>query len=62
MRKVLYCIPGLGADERLFSKIRSNEFDVEVLNWIEPYENESLQSYAARLLNRYVKQNNPLLF
>ena len=60
MSKVLYCIPGLGADERLFSKIKSNEFQVEVLNWIEPGKDETLNDYAKRFANYYLNLSEPI--
>ena len=45
---IIYCVSGLGADERLFEKL---ELDAEIihLRWIEPQQNESLRSYALRL-------------
>jgi pimeloyl-ACP methyl ester carboxylesterase len=45
----LYFIPGLGADARLYTKQKQAGFTFRVLEWIKPYENESLQEYSARL-------------
>ncbi|MDQ0965531.1 pimeloyl-ACP methyl ester carboxylesterase [Flavobacterium sp. W4I14] len=45
-----YFISGLGADKRIFSKLRLNEkIKMTHIDWIGPNENESLASYAERL-------------
>lgn len=43
----LYCIPGLGADYRVFEQITCAE--KIVLDWVEPKKRESLDDYALRL-------------
>jgi pimeloyl-ACP methyl ester carboxylesterase len=45
----LYFIPGLGADERLFSRLKFPGYKKKFIKWIVPKENESLQHYAKRL-------------
>jgi len=46
----VYCISGIGADHRLFSKIILPEgFEMEALRWIRPERRESIMSYATRL-------------
>ncbi|MDQ0638796.1 pimeloyl-ACP methyl ester carboxylesterase [Pedobacter sp. W3I1] len=45
-----YFISGLGADKRIFSKLKLNEkINIIHINWITPNKNESLASYAERL-------------
>ncbi|WP_029280625.1 alpha/beta fold hydrolase [Pedobacter borealis] len=45
-----YFISGLGADKRIFSKLKLNEnIKMIHINWISPNKNESLASYAERL-------------
>lgn len=44
----LYAISGLGVDSRVFKELEL-ECELIPLEWIEPYENESLQSYSMRL-------------
>ncbi|PQB05760.1 alpha/beta hydrolase [Aureitalea marina] len=53
----IYCISGLGADERVFEKLK---LDAEMihLNWIEPNKNEDLKSYALRLSEK-IDQSQP---
>jgi pimeloyl-ACP methyl ester carboxylesterase len=45
----LYFIPGLGADERLFSKLKLPGYKKKFIKWLVPKENESLPHYAKRL-------------
>ncbi|MBO9672041.1 MAG: alpha/beta hydrolase [Sphingobacteriaceae bacterium] len=45
-----YFISGLGADKRLFSKLKLDEkINIIHIDWINPVENESLAAYAERL-------------
>ena len=45
-----YCIPGLGADERVFQNLDLP--NKSVIKWITPNPNESLTSYCNRLLTQ----------
>lgn len=52
MGNVVYCIPGLGNDERVFSYLNI-EATVKYINFIEPKSvDESVQSYCLRLLEQ----------
>ena len=44
----LYLIPGLGFDDRVFSKLNLTAYNPTYLNWIDPLKNESLQQYTRR--------------
>ncbi|MBB6238860.1 pimeloyl-ACP methyl ester carboxylesterase [Pedobacter sp. AK013] len=45
-----YFISGLGADRRIFSKLKLNEkINIIHVDWLSPNKNESLASYAQRL-------------
>ena len=44
----LYLIPGLGADERVFTRLKLNT-ETQVIRWTEPHRNEPLLDYAKRL-------------
>ena len=44
----LYLIPGLGFDDRVFSKLDLSSYNPTDLNWIDPLQNESLQQYTRR--------------
>ena len=48
--KNIYCISGLGADERAFERLDIKGCSLQFLNWISPTKGESLSSYAGRML------------
>ena len=55
----VYFISGLGADKRIFSKIKLDEqFEIIHLDWIEYLKEDDLNSYAARL-SREIDCANP---
>ncbi len=46
----IYCIPGLGANEKVFERIVfPNNYEKVCLGWIEPGKKESLKDYSIRL-------------
>ncbi|EHQ29558.1 alpha/beta fold hydrolase [Mucilaginibacter paludis] len=49
----LFLISGLGADERLFSKLDLSGFDVVAIPWIKPGPHDTLATYAARLIREF---------
>ena len=58
--KNIYCISGLGADERAFEKLTINGCSLYPLKWVDPLINETLSSYAARM-SVQIKDENPVL-
>lgn len=58
--KTIYCISGLGADERAFSKLKVDGFELKVIQWLTPVKEESLQHYAERMRSSIVEEN-PIL-
>lgn len=50
---VLYLLPGLGLDERIFSKLELPGYDCHYLNWFDPLSpRESIESYAQRMAKK----------
>ncbi|WP_353717332.1 hypothetical protein [Dyadobacter sp. 676] len=46
----VYFISGLGADERVFTKLKLDpRLNVKYIKWVRPLKKETLQHYAARL-------------
>lgn len=45
----IYFIPGLGADERLFSRLKLEGYDKKCIHWEVPGPKETLPEYARRL-------------
>jgi hypothetical protein len=47
---ILYCISGLGADERMFENLSlPSSIQMHHLPWLEPLENENFKNYCRRL-------------
>ncbi|HEX5025829.1 MAG TPA: alpha/beta hydrolase [Agriterribacter sp.] len=61
MVKTVYCICGLGSDERIFSKLRWKDADVHYLHWLMPLEKESLTDYALRMSEKVTEKESTLI-
>ena len=48
MKRKIYCIPGFGTDERIFSNLSVNG-ELKTLHWFTPFQKESIQQYAQRM-------------
>ncbi len=60
MRKDIYLISGLGADQRVFDFLDLSVFNVYHIQWIDPLPNEPIESYSSRLMSQ-IKSKSPLL-
>lgn len=45
----IYLISGLGADARVFQRLDFENHEIRYIEWLEPNQDESLQTYASRL-------------
>ena len=59
--KTVYCICGLGSDERIFSRLNWGAANVRYLPWLPPHPGELLTAYAARMSNRITEKDAVLL-
>ncbi|MCO5237571.1 MAG: alpha/beta hydrolase [Chitinophagaceae bacterium] len=59
--KKIYCICGLGSDERIFGKLDWGAADVAYLPWLSPGKKETLPAYAARMSERITGTNITLV-
>lgn len=59
MRHV-YCISGLGADERIFCKLQVPDSTFHFIRWEQPQFSESISNYAARLCKQ-IQHDHPVL-
>ena len=48
-QKDIYCVSGLGADERVFQKLKLEGYRPIHIKWIEPAAQESISDYTKRL-------------
>jgi pimeloyl-ACP methyl ester carboxylesterase len=60
MSRQIYCISGLGADERIFTNLHIPGTELKFVQWIQPQRDESFQSYARRL-HQQIDDENPVL-
>ncbi len=58
--KQIYILSGLGADERVFSKLDLSKYSTTFIKWEIPSMNESIEDYATRLVLQ-IKTPNPIL-
>ncbi len=58
--KTIYCISGLGADERAFAKLDVKGYELKVIHWLMPLENETLHQYAERMRSG-ITEDDPTL-
>lgn len=55
----VYAIPGMGADARVFNKIKlPNDYELVTLEWIAPLPKETLADYSLRILST-INTNEP---
>jgi hypothetical protein len=58
--KTIFCISGLGADEKAFSKLNIPGYRLQVIPWLQPQTGESLEQYAARM-REGINEADPVL-
>lgn len=58
--KTIYCISGLGASAKAFSKLKIEGCTLHVVEWLQPLGNETIEAYAARMAAE-IKEENPIL-
>lgn len=58
--ETIYCISGLGADERAFSKLKVNNYRIVPIPWLKPIPKETIDAYATRM-RAEIKEENPIL-
>jgi len=62
MKRTIYCIPGVGANERLFEKLVIEGWELKVIAPIEPLDNESLSNYIDRFITKFPAEGRIWLF
>ena len=58
--KTIYCISGLGADERAFSRLQVDGYNITCLPWLTPLPKETITAYACRM-REGIQEENPVL-
>jgi esterase/lipase len=60
MSKKIYCISGLGADEKVFTNLKVDGYKLEYIPWLRPLVKETITAYAARMAEK-IREENALL-
>ena len=60
MRRQVYCISALGADERIFGRLQWQDCELHFLSWIAPEINETMEAYARRMCAQ-IRHEHPIL-
>ncbi|MEO1802961.1 MAG: alpha/beta hydrolase, partial [Cyanobacteria bacterium J06629_2] len=58
--KDIYCVSGLGADERVFQKLKFQGYQPVHIKWVEPEPQETIAEYTKRLTTQ-IKSECPIL-
>lgn len=59
--RTIYCISGLGADERAFAKLKiATGYQLKVIAWLKPLTSETIESYAKRMSSA-IDEPDPIL-
>jgi pimeloyl-ACP methyl ester carboxylesterase len=58
--KKIYCISGLGADERVFDKLKIHGVILQYIKWLMPEKNETIENYSSRM-SLQIEDENPIL-
>jgi len=56
----VYCISGLGADERIFCKLQVPDTSFHFIRWVQPLAGENISDYAGRLCKQ-ISHEDPVL-
>ncbi len=56
----IYCISGLGSDEKIFTKIKVAGHELVHIPWLIPEKNESIEVYAKRM-SKSITDEQPVL-
>ena len=60
MKKVVYCISGLGTDEKIFSNLECDGYELRHIPWLRPHKNERIEAYAMRM-GMHIHHQSPIL-
>jgi len=58
--KKIYCISGLGSDEKIFARIRVDGYELVHIPWLIPEKNEPIDIYAKRM-SKNITSEQPVL-
>ena len=60
--QTIYCLSGLGANEKVFQFLDLSFAKPVFIQWLPPRQNETLRQYALRLKEEYITEPEPVIF
>jgi pimeloyl-ACP methyl ester carboxylesterase len=60
MKRPIYCISGLGADEKIFANLHIKGYELRYIPWIRPHKKERIEVYAKRM-SEHIKEDSAVL-
>src|ERR1044071_6928711 len=60
--QTIYCISGLGANEKVFQFLDLSFANPVFIDWLQPLQNETLRQYALRLKEEFITEQEPVIF
>jgi pimeloyl-ACP methyl ester carboxylesterase len=60
MDRVIYCISGLGADEKIFTNLQLKGYELRHIPWLRPGKKEKIEEYANRM-SKLIQHESPVL-
>lgn len=60
MHKTIYCISGLGADEKVFRNLHFRGYKMKYIPWLVPEKREKINAYASRMA-AHITEESPVL-
>lgn len=60
MTQTIYCISGMGADERIFKNFCLKGYELKHIRWLRPHKDETIEAYAARMAAP-IKEENAII-
>ncbi|MEI9944924.1 MAG: alpha/beta hydrolase [Chitinophagaceae bacterium] len=60
MEQTIYCISGLGADQRIFTNLHLTGYKLRHIQWIRPEKRETMQAYALKMAG-IIEEDNAVL-
>lgn len=59
-KRKIYCIPGFGADDKIFAKLSIDNAELIFINWLKPVPKELYKDYVLRMAEK-IQEPDPVI-
>ncbi len=59
-KRKIYCIPGFGADDKIFNNLSIDHAELIFINWLKPSPKEPYKDYVLRMAEK-IQEDNPII-